>query len=1556
MRANNIRAKKRRSGNGRVRIDPSISKMLCCALALTMVIGFSPGKILAFGDDEGAPSSAEQPASEAAVAEAEDSPAIIFEAGSAYGFAEAGITAVSDGLMGIVPLGIGDRWDLSNYVTGIMVKDSTGKVITTGDYFYDETYSFNISFSEHDKTGGQFQYNGGKLIYQLPDELVVTSPKSGYIKVANGSNIGEYSIDSSGRVEVRFYDVDNNGNPISQNFIDYYANVKFTLALDADFDEDVTAGKIDFGASTSITVNTIEKQPAGLKIDKAASAFDSATESVSFTVDVTAVGGKVDNVILTDALNFSIQSAFRIKQSDIPGNYANPFSSGSGSFEYSINGGSWMPQSGASWASGGQSLRFDFGTPGGITLQKNESVKLRYTLKLGDILDYFASQGGSSRWIQRLLYNLTLTNTATATGSDGSSDVSATAMTQTPMRKSFLAKAGVQQADGQIQWTAKVGDGTKALNGLTITDSMSSGLSQPVTGDVTIKLYGLSNNLLSTVVVTPPYTGTAGFALTGTTGFTYTVPTSPANIGYADLTYSTTPSITDPSSIYRNEIGITVGGETSSVSGSVSYSGVGTGVGTPENAYNIRWTKTSEWVFGATGKPTDIVYTIVMRVPAGTDTIDSAAGVFQDIFMTYVSSDGNYPWPSRDWNITGGAETDIDNLVSVAISGETDPDYFIHLPADGSGEDMRVYLGVTGEPVPVSSYRWPYSDAKTVTITYRIPLDIPDLDATTTLLEYLESTPDARIKNQIVSTGNEVEDVVVASCYDYYPLYKSVEPNYFMSSLFDYTVVLNGNTNVGQENPFDSPFGNLGYQLFAPGEPAIFSDTFDPKLRYVPGSLKVSDGTNFYGPYALNGGGYITDWLEGMIVGNTLTVDFRDLAQVDGALNMIIDLTPGDWYSDNKVYTVYYQLLLRDEYTESYPDPADPPLSVKNTATVYPTGEHFDGGVFSDDAEALYTPKVITKEMTAENGENTAEVEIIINPDGKRLRYASVEDPVLTATDVMEGPLGYFLSTIKIQTKNKIGSVWVDPWVDAPAPTGTGALWSFTPVDDKTLEFKLPDEQPIRITYTVAITSGTGIVDTASNKITILGHSGSDSLENYIVTKTSAFADAARTEFLLYKNDSQQEGQLLTGARFALYILRDAGWGDGRTPTDSGIAATIPITGGTLFYLQDEVVGPSGYIRFDDPWLTQSYDCIYALVEIEAPNGYLLPASLEDRTTYFAYTDKSGMSSLVVNVVLDNMMLSNDAITPIDVSIPIEKRVFGVTATTETFTFRLAQVTDATGDTLASPFIGAVETISGAGTTAFTIENLGIGSYFFKITEDNDGVSGWIYDSTAYIVEVEVFINTSDGESLDYTVTVLNAGSTEIVFANTDTNTYASDLGGLEITKALSAVRPASITTSTPFDVKVKDVTTNEYLIFDASGDYIGKDMTGSTLQVSVASSLVLTGIPAGLILKVEEVASSGEVSGWAKVASYSLGEVTIAKDVVGEVAITNAYVQDREYPEEDITDPDKRSSVLPQTGDTSSKLVWVMLAFTSASALFFLADAMRKYSKRRLKKGSSAE
>jgi len=92
-----------------------------------------------------------------------------------------------------------------------------------------------------------------------------------------------------------------------------------------------------------------------------------------------------------------------------------------------------------------------------------------------------------------------------------------------------------------------------------------------------------------------------------------------------------------------------------------------------------------------------------------------------------------------------------------------------------------------------------------------------------------------------------------------------------------------------------------------------------------------------------------------------------------------------------------------------------------------------------------------------------------------------------------------------------------------------------------------------------------------------------------------------------------------------------------------------------------------------------------------------------------------------------------------DAIILCKKEIEGTGAPAETFRFRLTQVENEKGDvyTSGTPIV-SITSIQGAGNFNFEIKDLSVGKYYFKIEEINDSVNGWTYDTTSYIVLVEV--------------------------------------------------------------------------------------------------------------------------------------------------------------------------------------------------------------------------
>ena len=111
-----------------------------------------------------------------------------------------------------------------------------------------------------------------------------------------------------------------------------------------------------------------------------------------------------------------------------------------------------------------------------------------------------------------------------------------------------------------------------------------------------------------------------------------------------------------------------------------------------------------------------------------------------------------------------------------------------------------------------------------------------------------------------------------------------------------------------------------------------------------------------------------------------------------------------------------------------------------------------------------------------------------------------------------------------------------------------------------------------------------------------------------------------------------------------------------------------------------------------------------------------------------------------------------------------QKNISGINSTNETFYFKLTQVDDENN----VPENGFITTSSALGASAFSFDlnDLSVGTYYYKVEEVKGDATGWSYDSRAYIVKVEV---KDDGEGKT-TATVTYPSGDKVVFTNTYTN------------------------------------------------------------------------------------------------------------------------------------------------------------------------------------------
>jgi len=1173
------------------------------------------------------------------------------------------------GSPGIVPLdeplpcgslGASAASDLSNFVTGVVIRDLNGNVITDGSLFTGQNYTFSISFAEDGSD--QFAYDGGcQLTYMLPSALtILNGVQEGNVTLPNNAVVGWYNINTDGSVEVWFGNLDNTGAPISANFIDRYQNASFTLDLQAEYVGDGSGGQIDFGNGIIITIKDTSDQPASVQVNKQASKFDPVAESLDFTVAITAVGGPIDQVTLTDAQTLSGDA--------IPaGGYQIPSSSwpaGSGTYQYRVRraGGTTGPWTDITPTWNGADAQFDFSSVG--TLQAGDYIELRYTMPLSDALDALSiTPTPSNAYIERLMYKLNLNNSATAHGREVASGTmkTDTAETNTALNKAFLAKAGSSSVVGgnnQITWAATAGDGSRSLNGQAIVDTLGANAStdlQTITGNITVQLYGYDPSTGTftgpqTVTITPP-AGLTAFNATG--GFTYTVPNgygSITDIRKVVFTYQTIAPESATTQSYQNDLSIGLSG------GNTSTAGSGVVVGTA-----ITTGKSSGWVFDASGNPTAIHYSVTVTIADGQK--DQNIWLQDALRLTNSISDS----ASDPFHPTN-TPTNVQITLSPA-----QPDFACYLFTSGSGQAYRWNLVFGPGVTTTSASTWQYDTEETLTIAYDIPLSSAVFDAgSDTVLDFLKDGHSGSslgsddfwyLNNQVLAyVGNQY--VSDSRTTDFWPIRKEVDYYPLNKSIFEYTVYVN-------PQPAYVDIDNTG--LFTAGPGTSFSDSFDPRMEYVPGSFYVltSDTVDSgyasppqaFGPYvgatgSQVGSAGVTE--DGAVVVvddemSTLTVDFSKLTQLnwtgDLPTSTIAGSTSATWYtSDNpSVLEIHYMMRIKPEFLA----PPQYVLNIANTATVHPSSSSKYGShPFSSSSYLGYWPNQILKSLESIDG-SVVSTTVEINPYGADMvpdDPPGLDKSRFTAYDEISGDLAIYLSSIEIYTKGGSPGNWDANWKTTPETLSNvpGDIFSVEVVDATHINFVLPNQVPIRITYKAQITAPAGSPATFNNSMTVYGWNDYYHRENIVVSGSSGDAWGSDIPVTLYKVDAGT-GDRLDGAQFSLYV-------DSAPPNYVASPAhpAITVNGVNFYYITDGDPLGSGVYQFTD----ETYGALYAnssssylLVETAAPPDHALPASPDNRTYFVmrplgddeqaALQAKLGIAKPVLSIT-DNLTCVNE--------------------------------------------------------------------------------------------------------------------------------------------------------------------------------------------------------------------------------------------------------------------------------------------------------------------------
>jgi len=542
----------------------------------------------------------------------------------------------------------------------------------------------------------------------------------------------------------------------------------------------------------------------------------------------------------------------------------------------------------------------------------------------------------------------------------------------------------------------------------------------------------------------------------------------------------------------------------------------------------------------------------------------------------------------------------------------------------------------------------------------------------------------------------------------------------------------------------------------------------------------------------------------------------------------------GNWYDQNceatgsnvqnftsnvwATYSVYYVLTFATP--NLYPPVStDGLIHLKNTATQ--KIRLIDGGSLDLKANAEITINPLKKTMTQVGNTDTAKVVITVNPAAMTL--AGGPGTVYVMHDTMTN-LSLYLDTLKLYTFP--GGVKTEatltPASGTPPAAGTDGdplgqtpFTYFVSADGKEIWFFLPDNTSMELDYTTKIIGSSGV--SVSNEVKISGTYRTSASGSMTISSSNAQGGGSLGSLYLIKQAEVGHARL-PGATFALYgPLSPPGWNG---EDENWLAANVPpgvapmITVGdsltpNYYFLDMQTTGVGGITKFESNVLlpvSSGNTNLYALKEINSPSGF---NKLTDPILFTFNNNIAAPSSLPSGVAAGswqvipaNILTASDSVNEnttnatINVAKTIENAHPGFwipgTEAMPVTDFAIEQVDGLDGNPVPGGYTDryTMMGLSISQTTnknfTFTIPGLSSGeTYYYKITEaqigDDDG-HHWTYDSTSYIVEVEVSSGASPTATVTYYHNSPDALDTYTQIVDTKasfTNVYSASVSAL---------------------------------------------------------------------------------------------------------------------------------------------------------------------------------
>lgn len=758
-------------------------------------------------------------------------------------------------------------------------------------------------------------------------------------------------------------------------------------------------------------------------------------------------------------------------------------------------------------------------------------------------------------------------NTATVTGINEDGPISAQDSADKKISTYFLQKKGTDDSlNSRIHWTVTVGDGATIVDGLTITDLPGAGLSPDLTEGIMVTPYTYSSEGVLTAgtpfripfgadpsqIVLPTGMNAYGCVLTYFTNYTLAP-------GVLSQDFTNTVQTTDP------------------LHGTVTVSATATGhaVGAPPDIL-----KTVAKTDGGEA----LHYTVEINVPA----FYAGAGSFYltDSCTKITFAETEYFFGAAIDSIQVST-TDALGTVRTYLpyqSGSADYTY-LFVPANN---DPRVfYLGFNTAVADTRFSNWIETSDTLLKIEYDLPLDAPVYERPSSSTYVLSEKTLRDLVEESLSIKNRAR------------LYYS-ETGLYVQSDAAYTEPMS--------EPFlkkgrVTPGGLIEYEVIFCNRDATNATLLQRKMKELI----------FHDELLTDGMSYVDGSLYCDIYNADLS-RIRSVYRYDLPISANTELHASaadfKWYDgDNSSYTTLYEYAqhsliggsssstsrLRFRYqVQIDPDSSvfqtpDPTVLMQNRARltgILPDDSPFDTGY--TDCTVPYSLQMIQKDVLHTDGSKRADFIITLNPAGLDLVD---EVSQMTVLDRMTPNLRPVFNTIRVF--QRVAGVWEE----------LNAQYTYDATEN-VLSFLLPDDVPLRITYTTIITE-TGDNINIGNEVELEGFAQYSAAVDaqFTVNDTGGAASSENFRFTLLKQ-SALDHRPLPGAVFALYGPIHA---ERQGTPPAGTPASVTVQGETLYYYASFTTGADGTseIETNENGLALfSIQGLYALSEISAPEGY----------------------------------------------------------------------------------------------------------------------------------------------------------------------------------------------------------------------------------------------------------------------------------------------------------------------------------------------------------------